>query len=538
MRITILLFVLACCSVVAVAEDGAKYLVIARDEYVASVEPLVEWKRLSGISCKLVSTSEVGSDTHSVHTYIRDAWTNWPVKPEFVLLVGHQSYLPSFRYGNRWPYYSDNSYGDVSGDYRAELMVGRLPARSTAQCDEMVEKTLAYERTPDLADSLWMRRLTTLVRQDYDPDDTIYWNNARYLASRAGAAGFVSCDSLSNARGHTLGDLVNSVNTGTGMVMYRGTAGGNWREPFDVNPATLGNGKMLPLILSITCETMSLNPYDSMVGSAWVKAGWNTTMRGAVAFLGNTHSASNVARQRGAMARGFATGLFDENRYVLGDAFLRAKEQMVTEFPSDDEDYRGFNLFGDPSLRLWTGTPRRLDVSHPLEILRGPQQLEVTVTSGGVPVPDARVCAAMDSSVYAVDSTDAAGAVSLYVSPADTGRMSLVVVGQNLLPYEGDIRVVFQTGLAAERPAPVERSLDVRPSAFRASALVSFGAVAPRGARLRVTDVTGRTAAVLDCAGRESVRLDGSGLGVGVWFCELVDAAGRGLGRARAARLD
>ncbi|MBN2537337.1 hypothetical protein JXB37_03560, partial [candidate division WOR-3 bacterium] len=314
----------------------------------------------------------------------------------------------------------------------------------------------------------------------------------------------------------------------------------NWREPFNINPGTLANGGELPVILSITCETMSLSPYtnDSMVGQAWVKAGWNSTMRGAVAFWGNTHSASHVAAERGAVARGFATGLFDENRYVLGDALLRAKEQLIVEFPSDDEDYRGLNLFGDPALRLWTATPRRLDVSHPLEVLPGSQQLEVTVISGGVPVPDARVCVSMDSTVWAVDSTDAAGAANLTVSPADTGLMSLVVVGQNLLPYEGDIRVVFQTGLAAERPAPVERSLDVRPSAFRASALVSFGVAAPRGARLRVTDVTGRTAVMLDCAGRESVRLDGSRLAAGVWFCDLVDAAGRRLGRARATRLD
>ncbi|MBN2537320.1 hypothetical protein JXB37_03475, partial [candidate division WOR-3 bacterium] len=207
MRISILLFVLACCSVVAVSEDGAQYLVIARDEYVASVEPLVEWKRLSGTSSKLVSTSEVGSDTGSIHSYIRNAYQTWPVKPEYVVLVGHPSTISSFRYGQRWPYYSDNSYGDVSGDFRAELMVGRFPVRSADQCDEMVEKALAYERTPDLSDSLWMRRLTTVVNDFNDSDSLIYWQNARYLAMRAGAVGFVSCDSLCYSRGHGLSHL-------------------------------------------------------------------------------------------------------------------------------------------------------------------------------------------------------------------------------------------------------------------------------------------------------------------------------------------
>jgi hypothetical protein len=402
----------------------------------------------------------------------------------------------------------------------------------------MVEKTLAYERAPDLTDSLWMRRLTTVVNDFNDSDSLIYWQNARYLAVEAGYAGFVSCDSLASKRGHSASDVVSSVTNGTGLVMYRGTAGGNWRDPFDANPALTSNGKMLPIVLSITCETMALDPYDSMVASAWVKAGWNSTIRGAVAIFANTHSASHVAQQRGAVARGFVTGLFGENRYVLGDAALRAKEQLITEFPTDDEDYRGFNLFGDPSLRIWTGTPRALDVTHPLEILRGTQQFEVTVASSGLPVEGARVCVSMDSTVWVVDTTDATGQASLEINPQDTGLVHLAVVGQNLMPFEADIHVVLQTGLAGERLAPVSRLLEVRPSAFRNSALVSFGAPAPRGARLLVRDATGRRAAELDCSELVSVRLDASGLGTGVWFCELVDAAGRRLGRVRATRLD
>ncbi|UCG44126.1 MAG: hypothetical protein JSU73_05825, partial [candidate division WOR-3 bacterium] len=357
----------------AAAQQGARYLVITADQYANSIQRLADWKRAAGISTKVVKLSEIGSSVEQIRVYVKAAYDSWPIRPEFVLLVGSPYNLPAARYGNRWHYYSDNVYADMTGDPRAELLVGRFPAKNAEQCDLMVEKTLAYEQTPDLGDTLWMRRLTTIVREGYDWDDTVYWNNARHAAGLAGQAGFVGCDSLSTSRGDSARQVVASIDNGTGLVMYRGTAAGNWRAPFEMDPRWTSNGRKLPVILSITCETMALDPYDSMLGSAFIKSGTVVEPNGAVAFYGNTRSAARVARQRGAAARGFFTGLFTENRYRLGGACVRSKDQLLQEFPTDDEDYRGFNLFGDPALPLWTATPRILDVTHPGEILPEPQ---------------------------------------------------------------------------------------------------------------------------------------------------------------------
>jgi hypothetical protein len=538
--------VLACLLGVASAEQGARYLVIVQDGLEGSIAPLAEWRHASGLQTKVVLMSETGSDTSAIHDYVQDAYDNWPIRPEFVLLVGHPANLKACRYGPRMDrYYSDNYYGDMAGDYRAELMVGRFPVRSTAQCDLMVEKTLAYETEPPLEDSVWMRRLTTVIREDYDSDDTIYWNNARHAASLAGAAGFVSCDSLSRQRGHGLSDLVGSVDEGTGLVVYRGTAGGNWREPFEINPDVTDNGGELPVIISTTCETMALDPYDSMVGSAWVKAGWNGSPHGAVAFFGNTHSAANVARQRGAVCRGFFTGLFAEDRYVLGDAALRAKAQLYAEFPQDESDYRGFGLFGDPGLKIWTATPQELVVAHAGEILPEQQQFEVTVSCNEALLAGALVCASMDTTVYASDTTDSVGTVYLDISPTDTGYMRLVVTARNCLPYDTLVLVTDQVGLAGPGLEPVsgQYRISAEPNVFTGGTRIAFNAPARVGARIELLNIAGCAIRSFPAAGRDRIAWDGKfdagrNSGPGVYFCELLDSDGRLLDRTKLIKLD
>ncbi len=495
----------------AVAEEGAEFLVFCRDDFIPALTPLTEWRQASGIRTRVVPLSQIGADTTAVRNYIIYAWQNWVVRPRYVLIVAHPSYLRAKIYGSGGDrFYSDSYYGNVEDDFRNELAVGRFPARDVNQCQVMVKKTLLYEQFPDLADSLWMRRLTTVIREDYDSDDTIYWNNARYAAQLAGESGFVRCDSFSRARGHSVSHILGSVNDGTGFVLYRGRATNNWYSPFGVEPAMTNNGNELPVILSVTCATMALDPYDSMVGSAWVKAGTASQPRGGVAFVGNTHSDMSVAAIRGAFARGFFSGLFVEGLRHLGDALLRAKLQLYQEYPEARNDYRGFNIFGDPALRLWTGTPRVLTVTHPDSIPTGAQDLQVTVQHNGLPVGSALVCASMDSSVYAVGTTDGNGTVTLSVAPPDTGRLRLVVTGRNLYPYDGTIAVVRQSGIAgATPPGTGATRLVAEPSHFRTATVFRLAGRAG-GWSLTIRDAAGRPVRVLGSRDDGTCRWDGN----------------------------
>ncbi|UCG44359.1 MAG: hypothetical protein JSU73_07085, partial [candidate division WOR-3 bacterium] len=445
--------------------------------------------------------------------------------------------IPAARYGAPWTYYTDNDYADAAGDHRAEIAVGRFPARSAAQVEVMVAKTLSYEWDPDLTDTLWMRRLTTVVREDGDANDTIYWNDMRHAAVLAGANGFVGCDSFSRLRGDDSLDVYASLERGTGFVLYRGSAVGNWARPFRILPHRTTDYDRLPVVLSVTCATMSLNPFDSMVGRAWPMAGSADSLIGAVAFYGNSRVAHWVSRLRSATARGFFTALFTDRRHLLGSATLRTKELLYDAYPQETDEYRGFNLFGDPGLRLWTGTPRRIDVVHPDTIRFGPQELVVSVSLDSGPVQGAIVCASMDTTVYVCDTTDDQGSAAMVVAPKTTGVLRVVVTGQNLLPYSGSILVRNLTGVVEqdERTAGTI-ALTARPSAFRTKTQIHWAVPALAGWSLTLVDATGREVECLTELEGTRAELD-SRIPAGVYLAVLRDAHGSVIASTRLTKL-
>ncbi|MEO0074061.1 MAG: C25 family cysteine peptidase, partial [candidate division WOR-3 bacterium] len=339
-----------------------------------------------------------------------------------------------------------------------------------------------------------------------DNDAYVYWNDIRTAINLARTNGFIRFDSLASSRGDTATDVELSVSNGTGLVLYRGTATANWYRPFAVNPAACLSGKRLPIILSITCETMTLAPGESMVGEAWLKSGTSANPKGAVAFFGNTHSASNVALVRSAVARGFVTGLFSERRWHLGHACLRAKEQLYAEYPSYTSDYRGFNLLGDPELGVWTGLPCLPQVAYPAQIEPVPQSVPVTVTLDGTPVESALVCLSMDTSVYVWGYTDPQGTIRLDVNPVDTGPMRLVVTGRNLYPYDSVIHV-GEVGISENSVTKVGHlQLSVTPAVFSRTTRFAWDELTP--ATIFIRDVTGRLVRTL--AARGTVEWDGN----------------------------
>ena len=523
------------------AANYAKYLIICADGLCNSIQPLAQWKQATGISTAVVKLSSIGDDTASLKSFIRNAYTNGPVQPQYVLLVGSGSMLAARLYYSGGNVYcsSDNIYADINGDTVAELPVGRFPASSTSQLDVMVAKTLEYERTPDLTDSLWMRRLTTVIREGGDPDDTVYWDNIRNAAQEAAAAGFVNCDSLSSGRGNNSASVMTSCNAGVGLVLYRGSASGAWYTPFDqVKPNGLTSTNKLPIICSVTCQTLSLAPYEVMLADSWMRAGTLSNLHGAVAYFGNTHPASEVAKVRGAIARGFFDGLFSENVWKLGQTVLRAKHELHIEFPDKVSDYRGYTLYGDPDLGIWTATPKPLAVAHPTEILPGSQQIHVTVSSNFMPVKGALVCASMDTIVYVSACTDSTGAVDLTVNPPDSGHIRVVVTGQNLYPYDGYVRVL---STAVAEPSPTRPagacSLTATPAVFTGACRFAWNSSLTSPARLSLYDAQGRL--VLSQPVRASSFIaHPSSLPAGVFLAVLRDQSGQTLGRTRVTKLN
>ena len=476
------------------SQEGARYLIITHDSLYAAIEPLAQWKHKKGMKTKIARISETGSSNTQIRDYIVNAYNTWNPRPEFLLLVGSPALLPSFLRNYPPPSYeTDNEYANMTGDLRAELCYGRFPAKNPFQCSVMVAKTLSFERTPFLSDSIWLRAGTIIINEDGDPDDTIYWNDARFVVSLMRSAGYIKIDTFSGARGHTASDVITAVTEGRSFLLYRGSAYGCWPPPFRFDPGVINNNNKLPVICSFTCATMTLAALESMVGDAWIKSGTPGNPKGAVAFVGNTRGVMNVAAIRSAMTHGFFNSVFRHLTRNLGQAVLDGKTQIWDEF-LDRHEYEAFNLLGDPELCLWTAVPKPLEVIYEPTIPLAPQNFVVTVRSDSVPVPNALVCLMKGTEIYAYAYSDSLGQVSLSINPLSTGTMTVTVTAQNCLPHEGSTQVL-PAGIEIQKPAVIMKTssrLECQPNPFSNQTIIRYRGENLKTAGLRIYDCQGQ----------------------------------------------
>uniref|UniRef100_A0A7C3UZC3 Gingipain domain-containing protein n=1 Tax=candidate division WOR-3 bacterium TaxID=2052148 RepID=A0A7C3UZC3_UNCW3 len=414
------------------AEEGARYLIITHENFLSAIAPLAEWKKKKGIPTKVVCLSETGRSPDSIRNFIVNAYNTWPIKPEYILLVGSGNFLRS--YSNRY----DDYYGNVSGDYKQELSVGRFSCNTPRQCSVMVLKSIRYEKNPYLSgDSFWLLKGTTVVRED-NPPDPYYQPDARYIRNLVLSHGFIHTDSFLNLSGHNQNDVIAAVNGGRAFVVYRGQGVSNWWSPFACNPNLCTNLNELPIIVSATCQTMTFAPNESMVCEGWQRKGKPDSLTGALAVFGTTNTGSGVSLYRGVVAKGLFDAFFLDKILSIGDALKRAKFYLDSLYHNQTR-YQEWNLLGDPELPLYTKKPENLNVLYDTVILLEPQIYRVEVRN----LPEgesALVCFQMDSTIYLHRYTRS-GVIEFSIEPRHPGFFDLTVTCPNYLPFEGRGRV-------------------------------------------------------------------------------------------------
>jgi hypothetical protein len=412
-------------------------LIVAADSFCEAVQPLAEWRTATGQQAAVVPLSEAGSTPSEVRTFIRSAWNTWPVRPEYVLLFCNPAQLEGYTHDN------DCYYGDMAGDWRMEIPVGRLPAWDVSEAQLMVAKILAYERLSGWNDTAWLTRGSTTV-QEGNPNnpDSFYLPDCYFVHALWQAGGYTHIDTFYSVWGHTWVHLNAALNDGRAFITYRGSASGTWYSPFDqfVPGPNWRNGYKTPILVAGTCGTVTVAAGEEMLGDRSVRFGTLDSLGGAVAYFGTTRAASSVSRYRGACFRGFFHGLFADSLAELGPATVRGR-QWIDSLYQNQTRYQEWALIGDPAMRVWTGLPRPLNVTHPAWVSAAPQEFAVGVTSAGGPVANAFVCAWLDSVVYALDTTDASGNAVLSIAPDHPGRMLVTVTGRDLAPYQGTCEV-------------------------------------------------------------------------------------------------
>ncbi len=426
-------------------QTGARYLIITHDDYFHALKPLVDWKTQKGVKAKIVKLSEIGSDSTQIRNYIVNAYNSWQVKPEFLLLVGNPTQIPFPRYdyqGNMGN--TDNYYTNIIGDFHNEIMPGRFWVYDTIEVQTIVNKVLSYDKSPNTANRLWLKKGISVVNEDQDsfPADSVYYADARYMHSLMNNAGFVHIDSFSEYAGHYSSNVINAINDGRSYIMYRGVGWGYWDWPFwEIYPHMMNNGSKLPIVISATCATVQ------GIGYEWLSAGTPEQPKGTVGFYGTTTALYHAAEFRSALAKGTLESIFCDSLSTLGKAAEQGRLNYYSIFGNILE-YNSWTCLGDPEMTVRTTIPRQIDVTHDsvLWMSVSSDTVTVDVQYNTVPVENALVCmmSKQDTSIYHSGRTDNLGNiwfVDTFENPGDS--VIITVTGRNINPCINVIRVNF-----------------------------------------------------------------------------------------------
>ena len=459
-------------------DTGFDYLCITHQNFYHQAKQLADWKHMTGLMATTVNVSDIGSTANQIRQYIQNAYDTWDPRPSFVVLMGDEEFIPTNRLythpysGGLTP--SDHWYATVDGsDYYADIFIGRIPADTATEAEVMVQKILDYEQNPPTQPSFYENFVVAAYFQD---DYNTGYESRRfvrtseeirdYLNSIGYAGERIYCtESYKNPTHYNNGyygngeplppellrptfpwngdanDIITAINQGIFILNHRdhGMISG-WGDPYFTTShlPSLTNGDLLPVVFSINCLTGKFTP-----GECFAEEFIRKPDGGAVAVFAASevsYSGYNDYLCRGmydAQWPDFDTDFGDDvPLYHLGQILNYGKTYMANTWGNpwgyERLTFEMFHVFGDPSLNMYTGLPRSLEVTSSC----ASDDIQVTVTSQGNPVKGARVCLSQESGFYQAGVTDTDGVVQLDKTGVIlTENISLVVTAHNHLYY-------------------------------------------------------------------------------------------------------
>ncbi len=169
-----------------------------------------------------------------MRSFLERATTDWQTRPRYVLFIGDSTYDPrnyeGFGFFNLIPSQSvslileesvsDEALGDFDDDGLSEIAIGRIPARTAAQINTALNKTIRYE--------LVQQSFSRGVGFAHDVPLGFDFENMSFQLNQELPPGTPSW-MVSAGDGNAHGDLINRINEGPFLINYSGHgAAGLW----------------------------------------------------------------------------------------------------------------------------------------------------------------------------------------------------------------------------------------------------------------------------------------------------------------------
>ena len=344
--------------------EPAQYLVIAHPDFIPGLAPLVAARRAEGLTVRVADVEKVyGEFGHgrfgpdAIRAFIRYAARN--LGTEMVLLVGADTYdylddtglgsisfVPTL-YAETGPIVrrtpADALYGDLDGDQVPDLAVGRFPVRTAADLAALVAKTLAYP-TAGHSGRLVAAADAADLGADFGAlsDAALAAMPADWTLTRA----YIDGSGVAGARTA----LIDALDQGVAWAQYFGHSSSDlWSFSGLFTRAdadALTNAGRPAVFAQWGCwNTFFVTPEATTLTDRLLVGG----DRGAVAVMGPAALATSDSSRELSLA--LSRQLFEQG-LPLGPAVVAAQRQIAAERPWMIDVVRGFNLLGDPALRL------------------------------------------------------------------------------------------------------------------------------------------------------------------------------------------
>ena len=337
--------------------NAADYLIITSTEFLSSAQTLAQYRRSQGLIVNVIDVEDAfdefsfGDHTPAaIRKLLEVAAASWARKPRYVLLMGDASYDPKNYLGQGSTDFvptklidttmmetaSDDWLADFDGDGVANLAIGRLPVRTAADAEVLVNKIINYETTP-----FDPKRGALLVADNsFEASSKVVENLLPSFMPRQAINRSAASDSTIHAQ------IIEAINQGPWAVNYFGHgSNGVWtgaRLLSNVDAPNLTNANRLSLFVMMTClNGYFVDAYNDSLAESLLRA----STGGAVAVWASTGTTDPSSQNQ--IGQSFYRQLFSSDAQALGDAVRLAK--LAT---NDADVRRTWTLFADPATRL------------------------------------------------------------------------------------------------------------------------------------------------------------------------------------------
>jgi hypothetical protein len=511
-----------------VLDESGGMLVICYDAFMPLMQYLVDWKNQKGIPTVMVPISQVGTTTTQVKEYIQNYYNTHDLT--YVLLVGDAAQVPAYTTG------SDPVYSLMGpSDWYPSIFVGRFSAETNSHVKTQLVRTMRYEKYPDPnADWFHLGFGTADLSGPCNPEahDT---DHITLIANNFLHWNYTQMDSVYMNWG-TTEMITHYINMGRSVWNYAGHGSTTMFGPpnFSIyNVAYLVNDNRLPHIVTVACNVGQFHN-TTCIAEALMRAtnSANGAPTGAIGCymskISQTWFPPYDMQDEGVDL------LCADSMLTLGGYCFNGSGLMIDNFGSQGEnEFKNWNIFGDPSLMIRTLTPYPLTVTHDSTLQVGDSTFAVTVMNSGNPQPGAMVCG-MNADIYATGITNASGQVTLNFHPAPTqpGSFTLTVTTANSLPNIAPVSITpardhqTEEKISNSQTLPGITSLNQnRPNPFNPTTAISYQLLVTSHVSLKVFDTAGRLVATLvdgaQAVGTHEVAFDGSRLPSGLYFLRM-----------------